>query len=522
MKEINVTCYDSGRASVEVSDLHINNENYASVIKINFTNTEQLGVNKWVDLVAKDGTSLRYDLGVDDEVEVDMSYPSTIPGELIITPFVYDGVKKVKYVPNRNIVIRNQEEAGDEAAILRDDYIFDLKQQVDNISAQDLRETATPTFEGVILKTVQLAEGVILQYNTELTVVEIEYPDGTTAQLSEESYARIINKNGLDILNGECVSVRDVQGQQMSGEHSDPLDDTDWFFYKHLGVATQDILVDALGKVTTFGLVHNIPVVNLESSGLAYVEGQFLFISLNGKLTNVIPDKPAVITGMGIMLKVSGTTCDVFVTTRMFPKIGNLSDVVTVFTGDEVLPALIYNKTTKIFEVYDIGNRWTDLVNPMTLSSVGKNLKPDYDDVNMGLLFPQNDPSEYVDVIVQFPHGYKEGSAIHPHIHIEQNQDVQAVFKMDYKWYNIGDPVPGSWTTFVMDENAKPYTSGNIHQLISDTGDVGIDGTGMKISSILKARIYRDDNVYVGDCLTLEFDIHYQMDALGSEFEYIK
>jgi len=130
MKSINIICYDTGRASIESSDLHINNENNASRMTIDFTNTEQLGVNKWVDLVAKDGTSLRYDLGLDDTVILDLTYPSTIAGELIITPFVYDGLNKIKYIPSHNVVIRNQAEAGTVDVILRDDFIFDLEQRV--------------------------------------------------------------------------------------------------------------------------------------------------------------------------------------------------------------------------------------------------------------------------------------------------------------------------------------------------------------------------------------------------------
>lgn len=49
-----------------------------------------------------------------------------------------------------------------------------------------------------------------------------------------------------------------------------------------------------------------------------------------------------------------------------------------------------------------------------------------------------------------------------------------------------------------------------------------IDGTCKKISSILKIKLYRNDNTYTGDFFADQFDIHIQMDAFGSVQEYIK
>ncbi len=51
---------------------------------------------------------------------------------------------------------------------------------------------------------------------------------------------------------------------------------------------------------------------------------------------------------------------------------------------------------------------------------------------------------------------------------------------------------------------------------------VEIDGTGKNISSILKTKLYRDDNVYTADVLVSDFDIHYQIDSKGSVNELNK
>lgn len=164
--------------------------------------------------------------------------------------------------------------------------------------------------------------------------------------------------------------------------------------------------------------------------------------------------------------------------------------------------------------------RYDDIVFEMTPARRGALTKPDWDDVNLGLLFPRNDTSEYVDIVVQFPHRWKEGSIIYPHVHCVQGSTLQAVFKMDYKWYSLGATIPLGATTYVMDQYALTYDGGaTISNIIHNSGITGGDRT---ISSIMKLRLYRDDNVYPGDMLVDQFDIHIEVDSFGSKDEYIK
>jgi len=163
---------------------------------------------------------------------------------------------------------------------------------------------------------------------------------------------------------------------------------------------------------------------------------------------------------------------------------------------------------------------WDDLRFPASLIRQGNSTKPDYDTTNNGLLFPQNDTSEIAYLIVQMPHSWLLESGIRPHIHFVQTGATAPTFKMDYRWYKNGAAIPGSWTTLTSSSCIFPYTSGSILQLCSFPE---IDGTGIDtVSSILDIRIYRDDNDVTGDVLLKEFDIHYQIDSLGSEDEFIK
>jgi len=163
---------------------------------------------------------------------------------------------------------------------------------------------------------------------------------------------------------------------------------------------------------------------------------------------------------------------------------------------------------------------WEDLIMPLTTTKIGANEKPDFDETNVGYLFPQNDTAEILYLIIQMPHSWAEGTTICPHLHWRQEEDAAAVFKLDYKWINMDADTSGSFQTHVLDKYEYTFTSGSIHQ-VSECLDF-IDGTGKTISSVLTMKLYRDDDVYDGDALAYQFDIHYQRDSLGSREEYVK
>jgi len=100
---------------------------------------------------------------------------------------------------------------------------------------------------------------------------------------------------------------------------------------------------------------------------------------------------------------------------------------------------------------------WNDLFVPLTQTKLGSNLKPDFDQTNIGYLFPQNDTSEILYMMVQIPHNWKEGSDIYPHVHWQQSQDLNVTFKMDYKWFDIGEAVPAGFTTYTMNQLINSY-----------------------------------------------------------------
>lgn len=163
---------------------------------------------------------------------------------------------------------------------------------------------------------------------------------------------------------------------------------------------------------------------------------------------------------------------------------------------------------------------WDDLFVPLTTTRVGSNSKPDFDYTNIGYLFPNNDAAEILYFIIQFPHRWKTGTTVFPHVHWRQAANQTPVFKLDYKWYSIGEAPPANFSTYTMDQLAVTYTSGTLHQI--SNGAAGISGAGKGISSIMVCKLYRQDSAYTGDCLVDQFDIHHEIDAPGSRTEYTK
>ena len=167
---------------------------------------------------------------------------------------------------------------------------------------------------------------------------------------------------------------------------------------------------------------------------------------------------------------------------------------------------------------------WDDIRAPFTQIKRGALDKPDFDYTNIGLLFPQNDDAEIIYIIFQMPHNYKLGTDIYPHIHWQQMNANDVVWKLEYKWSIPNALVPGAFTAVTATTRLYTWAADNLHQY---DGWAAISGAAItKISSVLLFKVFRDDNVDAGagggDALAFEFDLHYEMDTLGSKSEFIK
>jgi hypothetical protein len=138
--------------------------------------------------------------------------------------------------------------------------------------------------------------------------------------------------------------------------------------------------------------------------------------------------------------------------------------------------------------------------------------------------------TDYIIKGVQFNHDRDILSDIHPHIHWWQSESSTPNWVLYYRWQKTGSAKVTSWTALKLGTNAFTYGIGTIHQITSC--DAITSPTGSDISDICQFKVCRDhsnaagkwtgDDAYTATVSLLSFDIHIQMNSLGSTDEYTK
>jgi hypothetical protein len=199
----------------------------------------------------------------------------------------------------------------------------------------------------------------------------------------------------------------------------------------------------------------------------------------------------------------------------------------TVSASAIVGGATNYAKIDNNYGIYLGGDAsvWDDLRFPPGRVVVNPaNSKPDYigliDNINM-LGFDKS-ASEWVTGIAQMPHGYKEGSYVEPHVHWVTTSAASTAshvcWKIDYTWVN---PDTGNifYNASVQSLTATSPAAGAASTLVYCSLGTA-NGTGKEVSSIIAFRLIRNvshaEDDIDSDVGMLEFDIHYQIDAMGS------
>jgi len=170
---------------------------------------------------------------------------------------------------------------------------------------------------------------------------------------------------------------------------------------------------------------------------------------------------------------------------------------------------------------------WDDLRFPAQgIDPTGGTSDADRDKVDstyIGTLLFDSTSAQLIAGIAQMPHSWKEGSVIRPHIHwmpTDANTG-NVVWKFSYVLANVNGVFQDSYLELTVTDAADG--NANKHQI---TGFGEIDMTEYKLSTIMLWRITRlaanESDTYGADARLLEFDIHYQIDALGSGQEYLK
>lgn len=138
-----------------------------------------------------------------------------------------------------------------------------------------------------------------LKWNSTDGTLEVGMPGGNVnIQIGQEELIRVKNETGSTIVNGAAVRINGVSGNAPTIGLSDANDPAN---AGCIGLATEDILHNAFGYVTTSGMVRDI-------NTLAWSVADRLFVSQTpGELTNIYPSGTDRIILAGIVIKDSET-----------------------------------------------------------------------------------------------------------------------------------------------------------------------------------------------------------------------
>jgi hypothetical protein len=170
------------------------------------------------------------------------------------------------------------------------------------------------------------------------------------------------------------------------------------------------------------------------------------------------------------------------------------------------------------------GAAWED-IRVAGLSMRTNATAPDLVDIGGGILtygFDGGGLIEQCYAAIQVPHSYKVGTNLHPHVHYMKATAVTGaiVWAIDYTLADIGEAFPAATR---LSATGDPGAVSEHSYL--DLGDInGSSLTG--VSSMLMFRLFRPStdshDTYTGDAYLLEFDLHYEVDSLGSDAETTK
>lgn len=174
---------------------------------------------------------------------------------------------------------------------------------------------------------------------------------------------------------------------------------------------------------------------------------------------------------------------------------------------------------------------WDDMTVSASSLNVGSSIKPppytklaDTGSGSDGVFSFAFEEGKTQDLLIstQLTHKYKEGTDLHPHMHISvptHEADKLIQFSFEYFLVSVGSPYTVS----------KVITSVPLVCPAAKTHSIlplpAISGAGVTISAILTGRLVRDIvalNSYTGAVNLLSFDLHIETDSLGSQFAYVK
>ena len=182
-----------------------------------------------------------------------------------------------------------------------------------------------------------------VRYSPESKTLEVKVSDTVSVQLGQEMQTRIKNGAGVQINNGQLVYISSAVGANPLAALASTTDTN--ISQRTFGMATENIIVNGFGAITTEGLVRDINTI-------AFPEGSMLYLGVNGAFTNIEPTAPTPKISVGMVLRSHASEGVVYVKIRAIARNQKLSDVYapTMTNGD----VLRWNSATLRFETFNV------------------------------------------------------------------------------------------------------------------------------------------------------------------------
>jgi hypothetical protein len=165
--------------------------------------------------------------------------------------------------------------------------------------------------------------------NTEGTMEVGALGGNVVLQMGQETHIYGVNKTAVDILDGQSVTISGASGNRTEFALTD-IDNP--LLASSTGLATENILKNQQGYVTTFGLVRGLDTSD-------FSEGNRIWgTTTPGIITNVVAIAPDRKIFIGVVVVSNSINGSIFVDTVNIPGISNLSDIlVTSITDRDIV-----------------------------------------------------------------------------------------------------------------------------------------------------------------------------------------
>jgi len=193
-----------------------------------------------------------------------------------------------------------------------------------------------------ITPTVPTSAPGLTYYDVDNHTLSTALENGVTLQHGQEMHVYGKNTSGAIIYNGNAVSLTSVGGSFNTFGLTDPNDATSSKAF--IGIATQDIAINAFGYVTTSGEVRELDTN-------AFTEGIPLYVSCAtpGQVTNTLPDADCYTLLVGNVSYKHAIHGRIHVSPIVYPKMEDLSGVNgTPLATDGQIP--VWNQTSGYFD----------------------------------------------------------------------------------------------------------------------------------------------------------------------------